>query len=145
MKQLFFAVAALLALACCLTAQSSNVRNTGCPGAPYPSVTPTRIAQPATFQLPASMPTTSIPFFVLGWSSGNTQFWGPPLTCAANCGFYPAPFYFTVLPIGTKNLTINVPNDRSLFQSCFAFQTAEAAPGRGCVLLHGAVSFCIGR
>lgn len=145
MKHFLFTVSSLLVLAFALPAQSSNVRNTGCPGASYPTVTPVRIAQPATFRFPASMPSNALPFFVLGWSSGNTQYWNPPLTCATRCGFYPAPFYLTSLAVGTTSLTINVPNDRSLFQRCFSFQTAEAIPGRGCVFLHGAVSFCIGR
>ncbi|MEE2888016.1 MAG: hypothetical protein VX951_11365 [Planctomycetota bacterium] len=125
--------------------QSSNVRGTGCPGAPYPTVTRARIGQPVTFAFPASMSNTVVPFFVLGWSSGNTQYWGRPLTCVDKCGFYPAPFFITSLPPATRNLTVLVPNDPTLFMTCYSFQTAGADPVKGCVNLHGAVSFCIGR
>ncbi len=128
-----------------VSSQSANVRGTGCPGAPYPTVTRAKIGQPVTFTFPASMPNSVVPFFVLGWSSGNTLYWSRPLTCADKCGFYPAPFFITSLPPATRGLTVSVPNDPSLFMTCYAFQTAGADPVKGCVNLHGAVSFCIGR
>ncbi len=148
MKTLLTTVFSLITLASTagtLTAQSSKVKGTGCPGAPYPTVTAARIAKPVTFSFPVSMPATEVPFFVLGWSSGNTTFWNKPLTCVDKCGFYPAPFFITSFAPGTKGFTITVPNDRTLFQRCFSFQTAGADIGKGCVNLHGAVSFCIGR
>ena len=147
MKLLLSTVFSLIVLAATtgsLTAQSANVKGTGCPGAPYPTVTAAKIAKPVTFSFPASMPATVVPFFVLGWSSGNTQFWNKPLTCVNKCGFYPAPFFITSFAPGTKSFTVNVPNDRSLFQTCYSFQTAGADVTKGCVNLHGAVSFCIG-
>lgn len=138
-------LAAVMALAFITTtaAQTSPVKNTGCPGAAYPTATNTRINQTAVFTFPA-MSVIDTPIMILGYQSGNPTTLNWPLTCVNGCKLYTTTLYMVGLPRGTKSVKVKVPNDIRLWQSCFGVQTA-AVTGPGCVNLHGSLSFCIGR
>ena len=139
-------LAPLVLLLTGLSAQVSQVKNTGCPNAAYPSMTAPKINQNTTITFP-SLPSTHFAFTIMGFSSGNPLIFNRPFTCVDKCGLYPAlPAFFIVQHApGTKSWTLKVPNDKTLWQRCFSVQTASADPKVGCINLHGALSFCIGR
>ena len=132
-------------LSTAVAAQTSPVKNTGCPNAAYPTMTAAKVNQNCTVTFPKVDAKRPV-FIAAGFSSGNTQTWNPPLTCVKGCGFYPALSALTILQFApaTTSFTFKIPNDRSLFQQCFALQTAEGDTAKGCILLHGCVTFCIG-
>ena len=135
-------VAALIPITA-TSAQSSPVKNTGCPGALYPTVTNTRINQTATFSFP-KMSVLDTPVMVLGFQSGNSTVLNSPLTCVNGCKLYTTMLVVTAYPRGTTSVKLPIPNDIRLFQRCFGVQTAGVTI-RGCVDLHGSVSWCVGR
>lgn len=143
MRNFLYTVFASLLLCVATTAQSAPVKNTGCPSAPYASMTAAKINQTCTLTFP-KMQSFEVPFLVLGYSMGRTVDFFKPFTCTEPCGFYVMPLITVVFPAGTTQVKIPIPNDMQLFQRCFAAQTA-AGTLQGCLELHGAVSFCIGR
>ncbi len=143
LKTTILAVVTALALTTTTSAQTSQVKNTGCPGAPYPTATNTKINNTATFTFP-KMAVTDVPIMVLGFQSGNSTVLNSPLTCVNGCKLYTTMLVVIGYPRGTTNVKIPIPNDIRLWRRCFGVQTA-AVTIRGCVNLHGSLSFCIGR
>ena len=134
----------ILAFAFAVTAQVSNVKNTGCPGASYATMTAPKINASTTITFPQQS-STSVPLLVFGWMSGRNLYFGQPIMCANQCGFYVAPIVSVSYAPGTKSTTILIPNDIRLWRSCYAIQTAALDSAKNCIQLDGAVSFCIGR
>ncbi len=143
-KQTLLAITVVLAVSMSSNAQVSNVKNTGCPGAGYATMTAPKINAPTTITFPQHA-ATSVPLLVFGWMSGNNLYFGQPIMCANQCAFYVAPIVSVSYAPGTKSTSIFIPNDIMLWRSCYAIQTAALDTGRNCVQLDGAVSFCIGR
>ena len=143
LKSTILVAVAALALVTTTHAQTSQVKNTGCPGAPYPTATNTKINNTATFTFP-TMSVIDTPIMILGYQSGNQTTLNWPLTCVNGCKLYTTMLYIAGYPRGTKNVKVPIPNDIRLWRSCFGVQTA-ALTVRGCVNLHGSLSFCIGK
>ncbi|MBK8979447.1 MAG: hypothetical protein IPM29_26405 [Planctomycetes bacterium] len=121
-------VAALALFASTLSAQVTQVPNTGCAGAPYPTHdAAARLGQTFTFSYTCATSTRRA-YAVLGVppvGSGISFF--APITCAAGpCVFYPAPLggelgWFP--PQGQAgSWTLNVPNAPALVGATLAAQ-----------------------
>ncbi|MCA8956637.1 MAG: hypothetical protein KDC87_11230 [Planctomycetes bacterium] len=126
-----------------LAAQTSQVKNTGCPGALYPTATNVKINQTATFGFP-TMSAADVPIMILGYQTGNPISLGTPLTCVNGCVLYTQTLFISILPLLTTTVNVPIPNDPSLFMTCFGIQTAAGKPS-GCLDLHGSLTFCVGR
>ena len=143
LKSTILVAVAALAFITTTAAQTSQVKNTGCPGAPYPTSTNVKINNTATFTFP-TMSVIDTPIMILGYQSCNPTTLNWPLMCVNGCKLYTTTLYMVGLPRGTKSVKIPIPNDIRLWRSCFGVQTA-AVTGPGCVNLHGSLSFCIGK
>ena len=132
MRTLALSLLVAVVFATAVDAQVTQVPNTGCQGAVYPTHSGSaRLGQPFTFGFACSLASRQA-FAVMG-VPGPSMTLAPPVTCLAGpCVVYPAPVggqygTFSWQP-ARGSWTIYVPNHPGLIASTWALQCACYCP-----------------